>query len=263
MFQFLFGVLFGVALSAVLLLFLLGRVFLSFNPDNKPEVRLAKQKQEKPVIVATTKGSSWTRVDNESASWVNVMVHRVFDDVIAVDELTDTVAALLEKKVGELDIPALLGAIKVTSIDLGKLPPKITSVQSVQNNLNEVSYEFELTYNGEIGISIQTQLNVNWPHPMFATLPVELGLVLNSFCVTVRIDVEGGLDPKWRISLSHVPEYDLDISSIVGYNNQIKNVDKIADMIKTQIKSAIEKHKDLTMSFHLPLFGRKTRIAVE
>eukprot|EP00298_Acanthocystis_sp_HF-20_P013357 c20309_g1_i3.p1 GENE.c20309_g1_i3~~c20309_g1_i3.p1 ORF type:complete len:146 (-),score=53.84 c20309_g1_i3:6-443(-) len=109
---------------------------------------------------------------------------------IASQENEEMLQKILNEKFHEIDLPDFVGKINVNQLKLGSIPPiiqllsvsdAILSETNSENKNNEelivdelnVRIVVAISYSGDLGFSIETELVVNNPSPRFLVLPMQ------------------------------------------------------------------------------------------
>lgn len=127
----------------------------------------------------------------------------------------------LNEKFASIERPDFLGIISIKSFSFGSIPPEIAVVditepmeefyfeiddplfdlqsigdnlppagsadfqeEGTQRNITDFQIEVSISYNGDMSLSISTELIVNQPTPHFLSLPIVLTLTKSSFHAT-------------------------------------------------------------------------------
>ncbi|KAL6072973.1 ERMES complex subunit mmm1 [Balamuthia mandrillaris] len=234
----------------------------------------------------------------ESGVWLNVLAERLFEEVVSLPGLTQQLRDLIEKKLNPSDPakkPDLLGEVAVHELELG---PTIPHIESITTNLvnNEIRMVVEVVYEGGLSFAAESELWINWPVAKFASLPVSLGisllllrakllLVLSpSSSSSSAASNKGGEENEFGcclLGLLGEPEIELSIRSILGYDQQLRDVPKIAEFLTGTLRQMLRKmlalpiesveeeiprpwhqHLHSGISFQLPVHGRPLDLRV-
>jgi mitochondrial distribution and morphology protein 12 len=198
----------------------------------------------------------------------------------------------LNDKFSSIDRPDFLGEISIKSFSFGSIPPEIAVVditepmeefyfeiddplfdlQSIgdhlptgnspenfsedgpSRNVTDFQIEVSITYNGDMNLSIATELIVNQPTLHFLSLPIELTLTKSSFRATAILASIGNTI-SFCLKQPEGPEgilHEFSIESAIGDGNKqgtqvtltlvLKNVGKIEKFILLQMQSFLTEY---------------------
>jgi hypothetical protein len=130
--------------------------------------------------------------------------------------------------------------ITPNNVKASKEKPRSHSSPGEESDTRE--YEVE-PGNGFLGISLDTQLALNWPSPSFVVLPVHLEIEVIDFRSTFSIEFHPrSMEEPACFTISILPGYslDLNVSSLIGSRTKLRDVPRISELIHLSLKKQIQ-----------------------
>ncbi|KAF9778153.1 hypothetical protein BJ322DRAFT_1093309 [Thelephora terrestris] len=206
----------------------------------------------------------------ESAEWLNVLLKQIVDDyrrkLRAIDSGLDeekekATLGRIQDLANEARPQTLLGPIHVRSVDLGASAPRISNAKITKMIGGNPQVEVDLNYTDTASISVSTTALLNFPFPGFAKLPVSLVVSLELFsCKLVFTPPKPttGIVKQLPITSEESPVFTINIppSSIslhlkmnttIGLLPQLANIQKLHELIETQVKKLISEQATWTV----------------
>ncbi|CAO2649265.1 Nn.00g066500.m01.CDS01 [Neocucurbitaria sp. VM-36] len=220
----------------------------------------------------------------ESLDWFNVLIAQTIAQLRADARQDDAVLTSLTEVLNSGSKPDWIGEIRVTEIALGDEFPIFSNCRVMPaedgfwygpggsgNEEGRLQARMDVDLSDVITIGVETTLNLNWPKPMSAVLPVALAVSIVRFSGTLAVSfipssspatapstsptstTHLGSDPHRPSSSSssnagvpHRPttlaftfldDYRLDLSvrSLVGSRSRLQDVPKIAQLIESRV----------------------------
>ncbi|KAF2854112.1 hypothetical protein T440DRAFT_552014 [Plenodomus tracheiphilus IPT5] len=218
----------------------------------------------------------------ESLDWFNVLIAQTIAQLRADARQDDAVLTSLTEVLNSGSKPDWIGEIRVTEIALGDEFPIFSNCRVMPaedsfwygpghtgNEEGRLQARMDLDLSDVITIGVETTLNLNWPKPMSAVLPVALAVSIVRFSGTLAVSFIPSSSPPPTASPSpttakpptsdperpstsgsnatpHRPttlaftfldDYRLDLSvrSLVGSRSRLQDVPKIAQLIESRV----------------------------
>ncbi|RKP03506.1 hypothetical protein CXG81DRAFT_6607, partial [Caulochytrium protostelioides] len=197
----------------------------------------------------------------ESCEWLNVLlaavVRRYREDRAFMANLVRTLdtalngpraaAAASSPSTAVGRRPSYLGPILITHFHLGNAFPRFGAARVRYAEPNgALRVEMGFSYHDQIALGIDTQILLNWPHAMTASLPVSLGVrvvhlsgVIAVQMVTPPADAEDGEAPYLAVSVLDNDHLHVDFAfrSLLGHRTKVKDLAKLGEMLASKLRS--------------------------
>ncbi|EOA89114.1 ERMES complex subunit mmm1 [Exserohilum turcicum] len=219
----------------------------------------------------------------ESLDWFNVLIAQTIAQLRADARQDDAILTSLTEVLNAGSKPDWIGDIRVTEIALGDEFPIFSNCRvmpaedafwygpsSTANEKERLQARMDVDLSDVITIGIETTLNLNWPKPKSAVLPVALAVSILRFSGTLAVsfipsssppstptpatssktEAHRGSSPSRPSSSSGAPPHrpttlaftflddyrlDLSIGSLVGSRSRLQDVPKIAQLIESRV----------------------------
>lgn len=248
------------------------------HKDSRSVIRKGEESRGGPSI-ATILAKTYYNVKGhqpESLDWFNVLIAQTLAQLRADARQDDAVLTSLTEVLNSGSKPDWIGDIRVTEIALGDEFPIFSNcrVMPAEDGFwygpNHSSTEegrlqarMDVDLSDIITIGIETTLNLNWPKPHSAVLPVALAVTIVRFSGTLALSFipsssppstsvpspttsepqrptsSSGLPPHrpTTLAFTFLDDYRLDLSvrSLVGSRSRLQDVPKIAQLIESRV----------------------------
>lgn len=220
----------------------------------------------------------------ESLDWFNVLIAQTIAQLRADARQDDAVLTSLTDILNSGSKPDWIGEIRVTEIALGDEFPIFSNCRVMPaedgfwygpghtgNEEGRLQARMDLDLSDVITIGVETTLNLNWPKPMSAVLPVALAVSIVRFSGTLAVSFipsssppststsspttakhpSSSSDPErpstsssnttphrpTTLAFTFLDDYRLDLSvrSLVGSRSRLQDVPKIAQLIESRV----------------------------
>ncbi|KNG50471.1 mitochondrial outer membrane protein mmm1 [Stemphylium lycopersici] len=217
----------------------------------------------------------------ESLDWFNVLIAQTIAQLRADARQDDAILTSLTEVLNAGSKPDWIGEIRVTEIALGDEFPIFSNCRvmpaedgfwygpgNTGNEKERLQARMDVDLGDVITIGIETTLNLNWPKPMSAVLPVALSVSITRFSGTLAVSFipsssppstapmpspmpdrsssparpssSSGAAPPHRpttLAFTFLDDYRLDLSvgSLVGSRSRLQDVPKIAQLIESRV----------------------------
>ncbi|KAI4663699.1 ERMES complex subunit mmm1 [Alternaria triticimaculans] len=218
----------------------------------------------------------------ESLDWFNVLIAQTIAQLRADARQDDAILTSLTDILNTGSKPDWIGEIRVTEIALGDEFPIFSNCRVMPaedgfwygpGNTDEkerLQARMDVDLSDVITIGVETTLNLNWPKPMSAVLPVALAVSIVRFSGTLAVsfipssspppttapmpsptsNTHRGSSPSRPASSSGAPPHrpttlaftflddyrlDLSVRSLVGSRSRLQDVPKIAQLIESRV----------------------------
>lgn len=218
----------------------------------------------------------------ESLDWFNVLIAQTIAQLRADARQDDAVLTSLTEVLNSGSKPDWIGEIRVTEIALGDEFPIFSNCRVMPaedsfwygpghtgNEEGRLQARMDLDLSDVITIGVETTLNLNWPKPMSAVLPVALAVSIVRFSGTLAVSFipsssppptatssptaakHSSSDPErpstsssnatphrpTTLAFTFLDDYRLDLSvrSLVGSRSRLQDVPKIAQLIESRV----------------------------
>jgi len=211
----------------------------------------------------------------ESLDWFNVLIAQTIAQLRADARHDDAVLSSLTEVLNAGSKPDWVGAIRVTEIALGDEFPIFSNcrVMPAEDSFwygpghagnhedGRLQARMDLDLSDVITIGIETTLNLNWPTPRSAVLPVALAVSILRFSGTLAVSFIPSSSPPpatdpdrpstptstsntntpphrpTTLAFTFLDDYRLDLSvrSLVGSRSRLQDVPKIAQLIESRV----------------------------
>lgn len=232
-------------LSVVCVAALLLRFFL-FSDTQAARAAPAPAPKVRPAVPDTLAGvleHTYYNVEThkpESLDWFTLLMalnlNALRRDAVQKNRLLNFVNGAL--KTG---LPPFLGDVRITELDLGRDYPLFNNckvVSSTDSALGDgLEVQFDLDLKDRITIAFETQLLLNYPRPMVASLPVRASLSLVNLSGRVAVSVRS--EPH-EVTLQFAPDFALEfeVHSLLGARAQLCDVPKLGQMAESALRRA-------------------------
>lgn len=259
------------------------------HKDSRSIIRKGEETRGGPSI-ATILAKTYYNVKGhqpESLDWFNVLIAQTIAQLRADARQDDAILGSLTDVLNSGSKPDWIGPIKVTEIALGDEFPIFSNCRvmpaedgfwygpgSTGNEEGRLQARMDVDLSDGITLGIETTLNLNWPKPLSAVLPVALKVSVVRFSGTLALSfipsstppptpnppssTNPNQHPRHRTSSTssrpstssgtapHRPttlaftflddyRLDLTVSSLVGSRSRLQDVPKIAQLIESRI----------------------------
>lgn len=217
----------------------------------------------------------------ESLDWFNVLIAQTIAQLRADARQDEAVLTSLTEILNSGSKPDWIGEIRVTEIALGDEFPILSNCRvmpaedgfwygpgSSGNEEGRLQARMDVDLSDVITIGVETTLNLNWPKPMSAVLPVALAVSILRFSGTLAVsfipsssppaastspttNTHNSSDPPrpstssssgtqhrpTTLAFTFLDDYRLDLSvgSLVGSRSRLQDVPKIAQLIESRV----------------------------
>jgi maintenance of morphology protein 1 len=210
----------------------------------------------------------------ESLDWFNVLIAQTLAQLREDARHDGAILTSLTEVLNSGSKPDWIGAIGVTEIALGDEFPIFSNcrVMPAEDGFwygpnhtgaeeGRLQARMDVDLSDVITIGIETTLNLNWPKPMSAVLPVALAVTIVRFSGTLALsfipsssppastspsaqvpqkdDEEPSIPPHrpTTLAFTFLDDYRLDLSvrSLVGSRSRLQDVPKIAQLIESRV----------------------------
>ncbi|KAF1851235.1 uncharacterized protein K460DRAFT_303221 [Cucurbitaria berberidis CBS 394.84] len=217
----------------------------------------------------------------ESLDWFNVLIAQTIAQLRADARQDGAVLTSLTEVLNSGSKPDWIGEIRVTEIALGDEFPIFSNCRVMPaedgfwygpggtgNEEGRLQARIDVDLNDVITIGVETTLNLNWPKPMSAVLPVTLVVSIVRFSGTLAVSFIPSSSPQAAAtsptsntspssdpdrptsSSSNAPPHrpttlaftflddyrlDLTVRSLVGSRSRLEDVPKIAQLIESRV----------------------------
>lgn len=253
------------------------------HKDSRSIIRKGEETRGGPSI-ATILAKTYYNVKGhqpESLDWFNVLIAQTIAQLRADARQDDAVLGSLTEVLNSGSKPDWIGEIKVTEIALGDEFPIFSNCRvmpaedgfwygpgTTGTEEGRLQARMDVDLSDIITIGIETTLNLNWPKPLSAVLPVALAVTIVRFSGTLalsfipsssppstsapspstkdnpgsetdRPSTSSGLPPHrpTTLAFTFLDDYRLDLSvrSLVGSRSRLQDVPKIAQLIESRV----------------------------
>jgi maintenance of morphology protein 1 len=206
----------------------------------------------------------------ESLDWFNVLIAQTLAQLRADARQDDAILVSLTEILNSGSKPDWIGEIKVNEIALGDEFPIFSNCRvmpaedgfwyapgtGAATEEGRLQARMDVDLSDVITIGVETTLNLNWPKPRSAVLPVALAISIVRFSGTLALSFipsssppntsaderpssSSGL-PQHRpttLAFTFLDDYRLDLSvrSLVGSRSRLQDVPKIAQLIESRV----------------------------
>jgi maintenance of morphology protein 1 len=255
------------------------------HKDSRSIIRKGEETRGGPSI-ATILAKTYYNVKGhqpESLDWFNVLIAQTLAQLRADARQDDAILGSLTDILNSGSKPDWIGEIKVNEIALGDEFPIFSNCRvmpaedgfwygpgTTGTEEGRLQARMDVDLSDVITIGIETTLNLNWPKPMSAVLPVALAVSIVRFSGTLalsfipsssppstsapsptaspaadaaddddRPSTSSGLPPHrpTTLAFTFLDDYRLDLSvrSLVGSRSRLQDVPKIAQLIESRV----------------------------
>ncbi|KAL5114120.1 ERMES complex subunit mmm1 [Pleosporales sp. CAS-2024a] len=251
------------------------------HKDSRSIIRKGEETRGGPSI-ATILAKTYYNVSGhqpESLDWFNVLVAQTLAQLRADARQDDAVLASLTEVLNSGSKPDWIGDINVTEIALGDEFPIFSNCRVMPaddgfcygpatpaTEEGRLQARMDVDLSDVITIGIETTLNLNWPKPLSAVLPVALAVTIVRFSGTLALSFIPSSSPPTAtatatatsppahdhrpsssagppphrpttLAFTFLDDYRLDLSvrSLVGSRSRLQDVPKIAQLIESRV----------------------------
>jgi maintenance of morphology protein 1 len=254
------------------------------HKDSRSIIRKGEETRGGPSI-ATILAKTYYNVKGhqpESLDWFNVLIAQTLAQLRADARQDDAILGSLTEVLNSGSKPDWIGEIKVAEIALGDEFPIFSNCRvmpaedgfwygpgTTGTEEGRLQARMDVDLSDVITIGIETTLNLNWPKPMSAVLPVALAVSIVRFSGTLALSFipsssppstsapspttkdhansfsserpssSSGLPPHrpTTLAFTFLDDYRLDLSvrSLVGSRSRLQDVPKIAQLIESRV----------------------------
>ncbi|CAA9957986.1 hypothetical protein CFE70_001544 [Pyrenophora teres f. teres 0-1] len=260
----------------------------SLSLRHKPSTSIIRKGEETRggPSIATILAKTYYNVKGhqpESLDWFNVLIAQTIAQLRADARQDDAILTSLTEVLNTGSKPDWIGEIKVTEIALGDEFPIFSNCRvmpaedgfwygpgNTGNDKERLQARMDVDLSDVITIGVETTLNLNWPKPMSAVLPVALAVSIVRFSGTLAMsfipsssppsttapmpsptcNTHRSSSPSRPTSSSGAPPHrpttlaftflddyrlDLSVRSLVGSRSRLQDVPKIAQLIESRV----------------------------
>lgn len=258
------------------------------HKDSRSIIRKGEESRGGPSI-ATILAKTYYNVKGhqpESLDWFNVLIAQTLAQLRADARQDDAILGSLTEVLNSGSKPDWIGEIKVSEIALGDEFPIFSNCRvmpaedgfwygpgTTGTEEGRLQARMDVDLSDVITIGVETTLNLNWPKPLSAVLPVALAVSIVRFSGTLalsfipsssppstsapspttskhphrtssasdpdRPSTSSGLPPHrpTTLAFTFLDDYRLDLSvrSLVGSRSRLQDVPKIAQLIESRV----------------------------
>ncbi|RKP14775.1 hypothetical protein BJ684DRAFT_8044, partial [Piptocephalis cylindrospora] len=190
----------------------------------------------------------------ESCGWLNVLLAQIIRKYRAEALVEERLLKTLSQAMNTETRPSFLGEVKITEFALGSDYPILHSVRvRPTEDLSSMRVEADFTFKDLLTLGVDTELLLNWPRALLASLPVSLVISLVELSGTILIEFSSE-DPSF-LSFSLAPSYhmDLQIRSLLGHRTKVKDLPKVSQLLYGRLQAWLESHCVQPKTFIIPL----------
>ncbi|KAH8727713.1 hypothetical protein GQ44DRAFT_702863 [Phaeosphaeriaceae sp. PMI808] len=258
------------------------------HKDSRSIIRKGEESRGGPSI-ATILAKTYYNVNGhqpESLDWFNVLIAQTIAQLRADARQDDAILSSLNEVFNSGSKPDWIGEIKVTEIALGDEFPIFSNCRvmpaedgfwygpgTTGTEEGRLQARMDVDLGDVITIGIETTLNLNWPTPRTAILPVALAITIVRFSGTLalsfipsssppsspttdsppsssspnnpdRPSTSSGMPPHrpTTLAFTFLDDYRLDLSirSLIGSRSRLQDVPKIAQLIESRVHAWID-----------------------
>jgi len=242
------------------------------HKDSRSIIRKGEETRGGPSI-ATILAKTYYNVKGhqpESLDWFNVLIAQTLAQLRADARQDDAILGSLTEILNSGSKPDWIGAINVTEIALGDEFPIFSNCRvmpaedgfwygpgTTGTEEGRLQARMDVDLSDVITIGIETTLNLNWPKPLSAVLPVALAVSIVRFSGTLALSFIPSSSPPstsensperptsssgpphrpTTLAFTFLDDYRLDLSvrSLVGSRSRLQDVPKIAQLIESRV----------------------------
>ncbi|KAH3958195.1 maintenance of mitochondrial morphology protein 1 [Parastagonospora nodorum] len=250
------------------------------HKDSRSIIRKGEETRGGPSI-ATILAKTYYNVKGhqpESLDWFNVLIAQTIAQLRADARQDDAILGSLTEVLNSGSKPDWIGEIKVNEIALGDEFPIFSNCRvmpaedgfwygpgTTGTEEGRLQARMDVDLSDVITIGIETTLNLNWPKPLSAVLPVALAVSIVRFSGTLALSFIPSSSPPSTSTTTPNPEHhrsnsttssstspphrpttlaftflddyrlDLSVRSLVGSRSRLQDVPKIAQLIESRV----------------------------
>lgn len=249
------------------------------HKDSRSIIRKGEETRGGPSI-ATILAKTYYNVKGhqpESLDWFNVLIAQTIAQLRADARQDDAILGSLTEVLNSGSKPDWIGEIKVNEIALGDEFPIFSNCRvmpaedgfwygpgTTGTEEGRLQARMDVDLSDVITIGIETTLNLNWPKPLSAVLPVALAVSIVRFSGTLALSFIPSSSPPSTSTNTPNPEHhrsnstasstspphrpttlaftflddyrlDLSVRSLVGSRSRLQDVPKIAQLIESRV----------------------------
>ncbi|KAJ3100082.1 ERMES complex subunit mmm1 [Phlyctochytrium planicorne] len=137
--------------------------------------------------------------------------------------------------------PSFLGPITITDFTLGDEYPILKSARMrFAEHSSNLRAEISFIFDDQITIGIDTQVLINWPKPLIASLPVSLALSVIKFSGTLALEfVTHPETAETYMAVSILEDFclEFEVRSLLGHRTKVKDLPKLTALITSRLRS--------------------------
>ncbi|GAO48675.1 hypothetical protein SAICODRAFT_20254 [Saitoella complicata NRRL Y-17804] len=181
----------------------------------------------------------------ESLDWFNVLVAQAVMQFREDAKSKDAILTSLDAVMNGPRKPDFLSDIRITELSLGEEFPIFSNcrIRPMEGEPNRLRAEMDIDLRDQITLAIETKFLLNYPKPLFAVLPVALGVSITRFSATLSVSFVPPPDPDTSsstttLTFSFSPDFRLDINvrSLLGARSRLQDIPKIAQIIEKRLR---------------------------
>ncbi|KAJ3196015.1 ERMES complex subunit mmm1 [Irineochytrium annulatum] len=183
----------------------------------------------------------------ETCDWINVVMGQIIARYRSDPAFTSNVITFLDYSLNGPARPGFLGPITITDFSLGEEYPilKTASMRFAEQSSNlVVSPRAEIAFevNDQITLGIDTQVLINWPKELTASLPVSLNISVVKFSGTIAMEfVAHPESSETYLAVSILQDFvlDFEVRSLLGHRTKVKDLPKLTSLITSKLRSIL------------------------
>ncbi|KAJ3215072.1 ERMES complex subunit mmm1 [Dinochytrium kinnereticum] len=133
------------------------------------------------------------------------------------------------------------GPIAITDFSLGDEYPILKSARMrFAEHSSNLRAELSFAFDDQITIGIDTQVLINWPKPLIASLPVSLVLSVIKFSGTLALEfVTHPETAETYMAVSILEDFllEFEVRSLLGHRTKVKDLPKLTSLITSRLRS--------------------------
>lgn len=209
--------------------------------------------ENKDVLINSILEKTYYNVEThspETLDWFNVLVAQTINQFRQEALNSDNIINSLNEFLVKSELPDYLDKIKITELDIGDDFPIFSNCRIMKNKLNNnLQAKIDVDLSDTLTLGIETNLLLNTPKPLFASLPIQLSVSIVRFsaCLTVSLISIGEGNNEilnddqghgTALMFSFSPDFRLNfnIKSLIGARSKLENIPKIGNLIENQLK---------------------------
>ncbi|XP_071359808.1 testis-expressed protein 2-like isoform X2 [Trachinotus anak] len=111
-------------------------------------------------LQSTTAAQVQPRGEEDSISWVNAALGRVFWDFLGEPYWADLVSKKIQMKLSKIRLPYFMNELTLTELDMGVATPRILGASKPSIDYRGLWFELEISYSGSFLMTLETKMNL-------------------------------------------------------------------------------------------------------